>query len=606
MKILCVEDNKEERYLLETILKHEGYEVVTAENGEKALEILQKELVDLIVSDILMPVMDGYSFLSICKQDEKLRDIPFIFYTATYTSAEDEELAKKLGVDYYIRKPVEVDEFIKLIKQIIDNFAEKRLVSRPVACVKTEVVTDLYNKVLINKLESKIIELEELKQNYNLLCEHIEDFIFWLDENGYFTKVNCQVKMFGYTPEDVVGHHFTEFLTPESQKIALAHFEKAKQSGGSADEYEVNVIGKDGEIFLLNLRLYTIRDNDRFLGRFGIGRDITKLRAAEKRLKNREAMYKILWENIPVGVFYYDQNLILTECNERCVQILQSSRDRLIGLDLNKLKDRRPLPAIRAVLEGKEGEYTGYYEVTTSPAVLYAELKCAPIYDEKHNIIGGVGLIHDITSQHEAEQQLIEILKKNQKFLEGTIHALASAVEKRDPYTAGHQKRVAQLACAIAQEMGLKSEAVESLKIAGILHDIGKIYVPAEILSKPARLTPAEYDIVKEHPRIGYEILAPIEFPWPIAQIILQHHERLNGSGYPAGLKMEQILLEARILAVADVVEAMMTHRPYRPAWSVEVALQEIIANQGILYDTRVVDACVKLFRVKNFKFNSG
>ncbi len=140
-------------------------------------------------------------------------------------------------------------------------------------------------------------------------------------------------------------------------------------------------------------------------------------------------------------------------------------------------------------------------------------------------------------------------------------------------------------------------------KYCSTLHDIGKIYVPAEILSKPARLTNAEYYIVKEHPKIGAEILEPIEFPWPVAKIILHHHERIDGSGYPMGLKKDKILLEARILAVADVVEAMITHRPYRPAWGVDVALNEIITNKGILYDSNVVDACVRLFREKGFRF---
>ncbi|MEO0184954.1 MAG: HD domain-containing phosphohydrolase, partial [candidate division WOR-3 bacterium] len=266
-------------------------------------------------------------------------------------------------------------------------------------------------------------------------------------------------------------------------------------------------------------------------------------------------------------------------------------------------KDQRIIPSLMDALEGKESEYVGYYESTTGTATIYAEMKCAPVFDEENNIIGGVGLVHDITEQHNTEQRLILIYEKNQRFLEGTVNALASAVEKRDSYTAGHQKRVARLACAIAQEMKLEDEIVHGLNIAGILHDIGKIYVPAEILSKPSRLSRAEYDIVREHPSIGAEILGAIEFPWPVTKMILQHHERLDGSGYPNGIKVNDILLEAKILAVADVVEAMMTHRPYRPAWGIGVALSEIIAKKGILYDSLVVDACVRLFEERDFKF---
>jgi PAS domain S-box-containing protein len=190
------------------------------------------------------------------------------------------------------------------------------------------------------------------------------------------------------------------------------------------------------------------------------------------------------------------------------------------------------------------------------------------------------------------------------KALEGTVSALASVAEVRDPYTAGHQQRVARLAVAIATEMGLPQEQIEGLHVAGTLHDVGKLYVPAEILSKPGKLTEVEFNLVKIHSQASYDILKNVEFPWPIAQIVLQHHERLDGSGYPQGLRGEDILLEARILAVSDVVEAMASHRPYRPALGIGQALDEISQKSGILYDSEVVDACFKLFYDKEFKLD--
>ena len=196
-----------------------------------------------------------------------------------------------------------------------------------------------------------------------------------------------------------------------------------------------------------------------------------------------------------------------------------------------------------------------------------------------------------------------ENLAKLRKALGGTIQVLVAAVETRDPYTAGHQQRVAHLARAIAQEMGLSLGQIEGIRMAGAIHDIGKIAVPAEILSKPGKITETEFGIIKTHPQVGYDILKGIEFPWPVAKIVLQHQERLDGSGYPAGLKGDEIILEARILAVADVVEAMASHRPYRPALGIDRALEEISKNRGILYDADVVDACVRLFREKGFKF---
>ena len=199
------------------------------------------------------------------------------------------------------------------------------------------------------------------------------------------------------------------------------------------------------------------------------------------------------------------------------------------------------------------------------------------------------------------EQGLENSLKKLRAVVEQTAEAIATMVELRDPYTAGHQRGVTQLACALAAEMGLDEERIEGIRLAGLLHDIGKVVVPAEILNKPGKLTELEFNIIRSHSQMSYNILEKIEFPWPVAQIALQHHELMNGSGYPAGLTGEDILLEARILAVADVVDAMTGHRPYRPALGVEKALEELFRNQGILYDPLVVEACIRLYTEKGY-----
>jgi putative two-component system response regulator len=203
------------------------------------------------------------------------------------------------------------------------------------------------------------------------------------------------------------------------------------------------------------------------------------------------------------------------------------------------------------------------------------------------------------------EEELKKSLEKLTRALNGTIKAIAMTVEIRDPYTAGHQKRGAKLARAIAQEMNLDPQIVEGVQLASLIHDIGKISIPAEILSKPSLLSTLEFSLIKVHPRVGYDILKEIDFPWPIAQTVLQHHERINGSGYPAGLKNNEILLEAKILAVADVVEAIASHRPYRPAYETKDAMTEIIEKQGILYEPIVVKSCLKLFKDKKYSFYS-
>ena len=211
------------------------------------------------------------------------------------------------------------------------------------------------------------------------------------------------------------------------------------------------------------------------------------------------------------------------------------------------------------------------------------------------------GTVEDITERKKADEVLAESLSNLRRTLDGTV-ALATTLEMRDPYTAGHQRRVAQLACALAKEMGFSTERLEGMEVMGFLHDIGKIVVPAEILSKPGKLNDLEYNMIKAHAEVGYNILKGIEFPWPVNTAVLQHHERLNGSGYPAGISGEEIIHEARILAVADVVESMASHRPYRPALGINNALNEINKNRGILYDPDVVDACVVLFKEKHFK----
>ncbi|MGQ9800411.1 MAG: HD domain-containing phosphohydrolase [Candidatus Saccharicenans sp.] len=232
------------------------------------------------------------------------------------------------------------------------------------------------------------------------------------------------------------------------------------------------------------------------------------------------------------------------------------------------------------------------------------EQALAELPEEWGQKTGQVIVFRDITARKKAEQELKESWNRLHRALEGTIQAIATTIEMRDPYTAGHQRRVARLAEAIALETALPETRVEGLKLAAEIHDIGKIYVPAEILSKPTKLTDLEYTIIKTHPQAGYEILKNIEFPWPIAQIVLQHHERMNGSGYPGGLKGEEILLEARILAVADVVEAMSSHRPYRPAFGLDMALKEIQTNRGFLYGPDEVDACLRLFTEKGFSLD--
>ena len=225
------------------------------------------------------------------------------------------------------------------------------------------------------------------------------------------------------------------------------------------------------------------------------------------------------------------------------------------------------------------------------------------LHELADNLVYGIVALHNRIERNRAEKEVKNNVVKLRQALGAIIKVLESTVEIKDPYTAGHQRRVADLARRIAKDLGLSPDRIDGIRIAGIIHDVGKMHVPSEILSKPDRLSEIEFSLIKTHPQVGFDILKEIEFPWPVADIVLQHHERMDGSGYPNKLSNENILLEARILAVADVVEAMTSHRPYRPALGIQRALEEISTNRGILYDPEVVDVCLKLFKEGKYKF---
>jgi PAS domain S-box-containing protein len=327
------------------------------------------------------------------------------------------------------------------------------------------------------------------------------------------------------------------------------------------------------------------------------------LLAKESEGKNRD-----LVDNIKLGIFRSTPGSKgkFLEVNKAMEEITGFSRQELLEMDVCNLyvdtKERDIFTNEVSITDWKVTRELGLKRKEGS-IITVAETVVAIRYDSG-KILFWDGILEDITERKQAQIQVQESLQRLQKTIKEIIQAMAYIGEVRDPYTAGHQRRVAQLSFEIARMMGLKDDQYEGLTMAAFVHDIGKILVPADILSKPGKLTRPEFDMLKDHTRIGYEILKTIEFPWPIAKIVLQHHERINGSGYPAGLAGEQIILEAKILAVADVVEAMSSHRPYRPALGVDKALAEISQHRGVLYDSTVVDACVKLFTEKGFHLN--
>lgn len=330
----------------------------------------------------------------------------------------------------------------------------------------------------------------------------------------------------------------------------------------------------------------------------------------DRRLVENERLFSITLKSLGEAV--------ITLGHGGRIRYLNPEAERLLGVSASEVQGERLVEVLHIVNPSRTGAVCrdalgafGAGVVSADHPILVTrrgdripiEKHISPIIDEKGRKQGMVLIFRDISLRRRTEEALRDAVCNMRRALEETVNALAVTSEKRDPYTAGHQQRVSALAGAMAEVMGLSVERREGLRVASLLHDIGKIYVPTEILAKPSLLSPMEMSIVKTHSEVGHEILQNIPFPWPVARMVLEHHERVDGSGYPRGLTSEEVLPESRILAVADVVEAMSSHRPYRAALGVEPALAEIGKHRGTRYDPLAVDACLEVFRDKTFDF---
>jgi len=330
-----------------------------------------------------------------------------------------------------------------------------------------------------------------------------------------------------------------------------------------------------------------------------VGISINNARTYKKVIES-EKRFRSLGENSPDIIYTLDANGAVTYVNPAFEKRFQFRADEVIGKSFTSFTTQEETDFVTKLFTRASRLKETIRDVTITlldkdkTGHLFS-VSGAPNFDEEDNLMGIVGLLKDISD-----------LKRNfdtlQLTLQSMINAMSEIVESRDPYTAGHQKRVADIACAIAEEMNLSFEMINGIRMAAMIHDIGKMYIPAEILSKPGVLSDLEFSMMKSHPEVGYNILKNIEFNHPIAETVYQHHERIDGSGYPRGMAGDEILLEAKIIAVADVVEAMGSHRPYRPALGIERALEEITNRRGIAYDPEIVDACLKLFREEKIK----
>jgi PAS domain S-box-containing protein len=330
----------------------------------------------------------------------------------------------------------------------------------------------------------------------------------------------------------------------------------------------------------------------------------------EESLRQSEEKYRTILESIGDGYYEVDLAGNFTFFNNAACQIWGYPREEMMGMNsrvyTEEATNKKLYQTHNIVYRtGEPGRLFDYEIIQKDGSRKILQSSFTLLKDQDGKAIGFRGIARDITELKKMEMERQKTLVQLRQSLESTIHAMAVTVESRDPYTAGHQRRVADLAYAIALEMNLDENRLTGLRMASTIHDLGKISIPSEILTKPTKLSKIEFEIVKTHAQAGYDILKDIVFPWPIARIVGEHHERIDGSGYPNGLKEKDILLESKILTVADVVEAMASHRPYRAALGVEQALAEIIKNKNILYDGDIVDICLQLFQEKRFQFTS-
>ncbi|MFQ6083458.1 MAG: PAS domain S-box protein [Candidatus Aminicenantia bacterium] len=533
----------------------------------------------------------GRSGLELVHPDDKKRLLPLL---RKYISAK----AKKL-----IGKDSDVSETIEF--RVRDKSGNWHYLQSTVNIIKNEL---LFISKDITERKRAEQALKESEKRYRSLVENANDAIYIITPEGFEYVNPAFEKLTGYKAKEACSKKFNfwNIIAPEDRELTKRREEARKRGEKIPSRYEFRIVAKDGKI--KNVEVTTVE-----IGRkeevktMGIIRDITERKKIEEALRESEEMYKTLVKTSPDAVTVTDLEGHITYVSQRTLEVHGfKSAEELIGKSAFELiapeDHEEAMINLQKTLEEGFMRNLGYTLLRKDGTCFIGELNTALIKDAYGKPKAFIATTRDITERKRAEEELKQSWEKLRRAMEETIRAMALTSEIRDPFTAGHQRRVSNLACAIAKEMGLPEKQIDGVRLTGIIHDIGKIYVPAEILSKPGRITEIEFSIIKNHTQVGHDILKTIEFPWPIAQIVLQHHEMLDGSGYPYGLSGEEIILEARILGVADVVEAMASHRPYRPAQGIDKALEEISQNRGVLYDPKVVDACLKLFTEKEFK----
>jgi PAS domain S-box-containing protein len=632
LKVLMLEDEVADAEFAQRELRKGGIVFNALRVDERAAFVaaLDDFRPDLILADYKLPSFDGLTALGLAR--EKAPKVPFIFVSG----AMGEEFA------------------IETLHQGAADYVLKGHLSKLVPAVNRALL-DAEEHRRRQEAEASLMESEERFRN---MAESAQDGIAIVDADGAVTYWNAAAeRMFGYRQADIIGTAVRQVIMPsdpDHEGKAWHDFLAGSQGGMGGTTFEAVGKRNDGREFPIELSISSAPIKGRWHV-VGIIRDISERKRAEEALRRSNRFLRTLSRCNETLVHASEEAELLQNMCRIVVEVGEfalawvgfrepdgsirpvakhgacQGGGSFVGEVAVGAGDATHRPAVRALQTGeiqvvqdistsdgpewgKQALACGYRAAISLPLRLAGSVVgVLNIYASEAGGFGAeeVSLLSELagdlgfgiaTIRVRAERE--DDARKLERALEDTIQAIATTIEARDPYTAGHQRRVAQLAAAIAREMGLAEDRITGVLRGAEIHDIGKIYIPSEILSRPGKLSNTEFSLIKIHPQVGYDIIKEIDFPWPVADMILQHHERLDGSGYPNGLSGgDQIILEAKILAVADVVDAMVSHRPYRAALGVEAALAEIARNRGLLYDEAVVDVCLRLFQEKSFAF---
>jgi len=560
--VLLVEDNPGDARLIKELLEEAeetAFELEWVDRLGQAIDFFKTNKTDVILLNLSLP--DSYGIDTLKYLHARVPRVPIV----VITGLDDKALAIKsvhLGAqDYLVKGQVNSTLLERSLRHAMERHS------------------------MFMELKKKKKELKNSRQKFRRVIEKNADGLVIVSTDGDILFVN-------HALESILGR------CPMKLRQIISDFIK---SSSESNEVEIPLSNGEFHVFKLNKIFAEWEGENAYLVSV---RDITTFKQIQKMLDSYEQRYRILVDNNLAGIYRINYHGTILDSNDVFARIFgYDSRKQILNLCiwdfyLKKEDSENFLIQLDHLKNLKNYELNLRRRDGTPIRVL---INAVLLKEKADKII--LGTLIDITEFRAAQEKLGQSLQKLQNTMDEIILAMAKTIEVKDTYTAKHQQRVAKLAQAIAERMNLSKAQIDAIRFASTIHDIGKIGTPSEFLSKSSPLTEHEFNIIKTHAQIGYEILKTIEFPWPIAQILLQHHERLDGSGYPSGLKENQILLEAKILAVADVVEAMSSHRPYRPALGIEKALQEVCEKQGILYDQAVVEACIDLFNEQKFSF---